>query len=83
MNHNLIHYYHSLKIGIFLRKLIVFLLLQIRPQYELYRRDTETSLGEPLNTFWAECYEAGKAAAGARARAQQDSRARFQVIIFY
>lgn len=56
-----------------------FLLLQIKPLYSTYQKDLSNSLWEPLNTFWAECYESCKFSSQRRAKLQMESRRKFQV----
>ncbi|KXJ70449.1 hypothetical protein RP20_CCG023574 [Aedes albopictus] len=52
--------------------------LQIKPLYSTYQKDLSNSLWEPLNTFWAECYESCKISSYRRAKLQMDSRRKFQ-----
>lgn len=56
--------------------------LQIKPLYDRYQRDIELHLWEPINRFWAECYEACKAASKQRATHQAENRRLFQQKIY-
>ncbi|EDS42117.1 conserved hypothetical protein [Culex quinquefasciatus] len=50
----------------------------IKPLYTSYQKDLSNSLWEPLNTFWAECYESCKFSSQRRAKLQMESRRKFQ-----
>ncbi|KPU78624.1 uncharacterized protein Dana_GF10562, isoform B [Drosophila ananassae] len=54
----------------------------IKPLYDRYQRDIELHLWEPINRFWAECYEACKAASKQRATHQAENRRLFQQKIY-
>lgn len=60
----------------------LFFLSQIKPLHDSYQNEIATTLWEPLNMFWAECYEACKTASQKRAALQLESRRRFQVNYF-
>ncbi|XP_055373526.1 neurobeachin-like protein 1 isoform X2 [Condylostylus longicornis] len=51
---------------------------KIKPLYDVYQKETEATLWEPINRFWAECYEACKAASKKRGNIQYESRKIFQ-----
>ncbi|XP_055643375.1 neurobeachin-like protein 1 isoform X2 [Toxorhynchites rutilus septentrionalis] len=51
---------------------------KIKPLYVSYQKVLSDSLWEPLNTFWAECYESCKLSSQRRARLQMESRRKFQ-----
>lgn len=53
-------------------------LLQIKPLHDGYQSEVSSTLWEPLNTFWAECYEACKASSQKRAKQLMESRRKFQ-----
>lgn len=53
-------------------------MLQIKPLHDSYQKDVTTILWEPLNIFWAECYEACKLSTQNRSKHQMESRRRFQ-----
>ncbi|EAA07301.3 AGAP003386-PA [Anopheles gambiae str. PEST] len=50
----------------------------IKPLYTSYQKDLSITLWEPLNTFWAECYESCKLSSQRRAKLQMESRRKFQ-----
>ncbi|XP_075164730.1 neurobeachin-like protein 1 isoform X1 [Haematobia irritans] len=50
----------------------------IQPLYDSYQRDVEIHLWEPINRFWAECYEACKVASKKRSTFQTENRTQFQ-----
>uniref|UniRef100_A0A182S6I5 Uncharacterized protein n=1 Tax=Anopheles maculatus TaxID=74869 RepID=A0A182S6I5_9DIPT len=50
----------------------------IKPLYTSYQKDLSNTLWEPLNTFWAECYESCKLSSQRRAKLQMESRRKFQ-----
>ncbi|XP_044250350.1 neurobeachin-like protein 1 isoform X3 [Drosophila takahashii] len=54
----------------------------VKPMYDRYQRDIELHLWEPINRFWAECYEACKAASKQRATNQAENRRLFQQKIY-
>lgn len=56
-----------------------FFFLQIKPLYQEYQKILGSELWEPLNRFWAECYESCKLTSQKRAHIQMESRKRFQV----
>lgn len=60
---------------------IIFILsyIQVQPLYDVYQREVELNLWEPINRYWAECYEACKIASKKRGTLQADNRALFQV----
>ncbi|KAM8710777.1 hypothetical protein ACLKA7_017413 [Drosophila subpalustris] len=63
--------------------LLIFLIFaQVKPLYDRYQRDIELHLWEPINRFWAECYEACKAASKQRATLQAANRRLFQQKIY-
>ncbi|XP_055544656.1 neurobeachin-like protein 1 isoform X1 [Wyeomyia smithii] len=51
---------------------------KIKPLYVSYQKDLSNTLWEPLNTFWAECYESCKFSSQRRAKLQMESRRKFQ-----
>ncbi|KAJ6636555.1 Neurobeachin-like protein 2 [Pseudolycoriella hygida] len=51
---------------------------RIKPLHEGYQSEVSATLWEPLNTFWAECYEACKASSQKRAKQLMESRRKFQ-----
>ncbi|XP_021704634.1 neurobeachin-like protein 1 isoform X1 [Aedes aegypti] len=55
-----------------------FIEKKIKPLYSTYQKDLSNSLWEPLNTFWAECYESCKFSSQRRAKLQMESRRKFQ-----
>ncbi|XP_037907722.1 neurobeachin-like protein 1 isoform X2 [Hermetia illucens] len=55
-----------------------FIEKKIKPLHDSYQNEIATTLWEPLNMFWAECYEACKTASQKRAALQLESRRRFQ-----
>ncbi|XP_058454329.1 neurobeachin-like protein 1 isoform X1 [Malaya genurostris] len=55
-----------------------FIEKKIKPLYTSYQRDLSNTLWEPLNTFWAECYESCKFSSQRRAKLQMESRRKFQ-----
>ncbi|BFF98031.1 neurobeachin-like protein 1 [Drosophila madeirensis] len=59
-----------------------FIERMVKPLYDRYQRDIELHLWEPINRFWAECYEACKAASKQRATYQTDNRRLFQQKIY-
>lgn len=58
---------------------ILSLPFQIKPLHDAYQAEVSTTLWEPLNTFWAECYEACKSSSQKRAKQLMESRRKFQV----
>uniref|UniRef100_A0A1A9WLJ9 Uncharacterized protein n=1 Tax=Glossina brevipalpis TaxID=37001 RepID=A0A1A9WLJ9_9MUSC len=52
----------------------------VQPLYDVYQREVELNLWEPINRYWAECYEACKIASKKRGTLQADNRALFQTI---
>ncbi|XP_073843399.1 neurobeachin-like protein 1 isoform X2 [Musca autumnalis] len=50
----------------------------IQPLYDSYQRDVEINLWEPINRYWAECYEACKVASKKRSTFQAENRTLFQ-----
>ncbi|EDW05408.2 uncharacterized protein Dmoj_GI14576 [Drosophila mojavensis] len=54
----------------------------VKPLYDRYQREIELHLWEPINRFWAECYEACKAASKQRASFQATNRRVFQQKIY-
>uniref|UniRef100_A0A1A9UG56 Uncharacterized protein n=1 Tax=Glossina austeni TaxID=7395 RepID=A0A1A9UG56_GLOAU len=52
--------------------------MQVQPLYDVYQREVELNLWEPINRYWAECYEACKIASKKRGTLQADNRALFQ-----
>lgn len=52
---------------------------QIKPLHDAYQNEVSATLWEPLNTFWAECYEACKSSSQRRAIQLMESRRKFQV----
>ncbi|XP_068150111.1 LOW QUALITY PROTEIN: neurobeachin-like protein 1 [Drosophila tropicalis] len=59
-----------------------FIERMVKPLYDHYQRDIELHLWEPINRFWAECYEACKAASNQRASFQAANRRVFQQKIY-
>ncbi|XP_044313954.1 neurobeachin-like protein 1 isoform X2 [Drosophila rhopaloa] len=59
-----------------------FIERMVKPLYDRYQRDIELHLWEPINRFWAECYEACKAASKKRATNQAENRRLFQQKIY-
>ncbi|KQS43568.1 neurobeachin-like protein 1 isoform X1 [Drosophila erecta] len=59
-----------------------FIERKVKPLYDCYQRDIELHLWEPINRFWAECYEACKAASKQRATNQAENRRLFQQKIY-
>ncbi|XP_043650121.1 neurobeachin-like protein 1 isoform X1 [Drosophila teissieri] len=59
-----------------------FIERMVKPLYDRYQRDIELHLWEPINRFWAECYEACKAASKQRATNQAENRRLFQQKIY-
>ncbi|XP_052847786.1 neurobeachin-like protein 1 isoform X3 [Drosophila gunungcola] len=59
-----------------------FIERMVKPLYDRYQRDIELHLWEPINRFWAECYEACKAASKQRASNQAENRRLFQQKIY-
>ncbi|XP_055608825.1 neurobeachin-like protein 1 isoform X2 [Uranotaenia lowii] len=55
-----------------------FIEKKIKPLYTSYQKDLSNTLWEPLNTFWAECYESCKFSSQRRAKLQMESRRKFQ-----
>uniref|UniRef100_A0A182FQT6 Uncharacterized protein n=1 Tax=Anopheles albimanus TaxID=7167 RepID=A0A182FQT6_ANOAL len=53
-------------------------LIDIKPLFSAYQKDLSNTLWEPLNTFWAECYESCKLSSQRRAKLQMESRRKFQ-----
>ncbi|XP_049530577.1 neurobeachin-like protein 1 isoform X2 [Anopheles darlingi] len=51
---------------------------KIKPLFSAYQKDLSNTLWEPLNTFWAECYESCKLSSQRRAKLQMESRRKFQ-----
>lgn len=45
--------------------------------YQAYEKDVNDTLTEPLNTFWAECFEACKETSNKRVGLQMESRRKF------
>uniref|UniRef100_A0AAG5CUG9 DUF4704 domain-containing protein n=1 Tax=Anopheles atroparvus TaxID=41427 RepID=A0AAG5CUG9_ANOAO len=60
------------------RQWITFIEKKIKPLYTSYQKDLSNTLWEPLNTFWAECYESCKLSSQRRAKLQMESRRKFQ-----
>jgi hypothetical protein len=54
--------------------------LQVKPLHDAYQATLDAQLTEPMNVFWAECYESSKAAVHRRNRETGDSKQRFQVL---
>lgn len=54
-------------------------MLQIKPLHDAYQKEIEKQLWEPLNTFWAECYEKSKKISAACLDIEMESRQKFQV----
>ncbi|ETN61863.1 hypothetical protein AND_006473 [Anopheles darlingi] len=52
--------------------------IPIKPLFSAYQKDLSNTLWEPLNTFWAECYESCKLSSQRRAKLQMESRRKFQ-----
>lgn len=59
--------------------MISLFIFQIQPLYDSYQRDVEINLWEPINRYWAECYEACKLASKKRSTFQAENRTIFQV----
>ncbi|KAL5292423.1 NBEAL1 family protein [Megaselia abdita] len=55
-----------------------FIEKMIKPLHDNFQRETETTLWEPINRFWAECYEACKVSSVKRATFQSENRRLFQ-----
>lgn len=51
---------------------------QVKPLHDAYQSEVSSTLWEPLNTFWAECYEACKGSSQKRAKQLMESRRKFQ-----
>ena len=51
----------------------------MQPLYDAYQREVEINLWEPINRYWAECYEACKVASKKRSTFQAENRTLFQV----
>ncbi|XP_030380341.1 neurobeachin-like protein 1 isoform X2 [Scaptodrosophila lebanonensis] len=64
------------------KKWRVFIERVVKPLYDRYQREIELNLWEPINRFWAECYEACKAASMQRANYQAANRRVFQEKIY-
>ncbi|XP_053679026.1 neurobeachin-like protein 1 [Anopheles nili] len=60
------------------RQWITFIDKKIKPLFTSYQKDLSNTLWEPLNTFWAECYESCKLSSQRRAKLQMESRRKFQ-----
>nr|XP_040227141.2 neurobeachin-like protein 1 isoform X2 [Anopheles coluzzii] len=60
------------------RQWTTFIDKKIKPLYTSYQKDLSITLWEPLNTFWAECYESCKLSSQRRAKLQMESRRKFQ-----
>jgi hypothetical protein len=54
--------------------------LQVKPLQDAYQAALDSQLMEPMNVFWAECYESSKTAVHRRNREMGDSKLRFQVL---
>ncbi|GAB0094775.1 AGAP003386-PA [Sergentomyia squamirostris] len=50
----------------------------IQPLHDAYQKEIEVSLCEPLNTFWAECYESCKTTGKLCKEIEMESRTKFQ-----
>ncbi|KAM7358806.1 neurobeachin-like protein 1 isoform 2-T3 [Cochliomyia hominivorax] len=50
----------------------------VQPLYDNYQREVEINLWEPINRYWAECYEACKFASKKRCTFQSENRTQFQ-----
>ncbi|KNC29634.1 hypothetical protein FF38_00632 [Lucilia cuprina] len=50
----------------------------VQPLYDSYQREVEINLWEPINRYWAECYEACKIASKKRSTFQSENRTLFQ-----
>lgn len=61
------------------RSLCVVFHLQIKPLHDAYQKEIEKQLWEPLNVFWAECYEKSKKISVACVDIEMESRQKFQV----
>ncbi|XP_011184852.2 neurobeachin-like protein 1 isoform X2 [Zeugodacus cucurbitae] len=46
----------------------------VKPLHDVYQREIELNLWEPINRYWAECYEACKAASKRRGTYQAENR---------
>ncbi|XP_054734864.1 neurobeachin-like protein 1 isoform X2 [Anastrepha obliqua] len=46
----------------------------VKPLHDVYQREIELTLWEPINRYWAECYEACKAASKRRCTYQAENR---------
>ncbi|XP_058062662.1 neurobeachin-like protein 1 isoform X2 [Anopheles bellator] len=60
------------------RQWTAFIDKKIKPLFTSYQKDLSNTLWEPLNTFWAECYESCKLSSQRRAKLQMESRRKFQ-----
>ncbi|XP_055846151.1 neurobeachin-like protein 1 isoform X1 [Episyrphus balteatus] len=60
------------------RKWKNFIEKMIKPLFDNYQREIESTLWEPINRYWAECYEACKAASKKRGTFQAENRRHFQ-----
>lgn len=58
---------------------IVIFFFKVQPLYDSYQREVEINLWEPINRYWAECYEACKMASKKRSTFQTENRTVFQV----
>uniref|UniRef100_A0A336KCC2 CSON006833 protein n=1 Tax=Culicoides sonorensis TaxID=179676 RepID=A0A336KCC2_CULSO len=54
-----------------------FIEKKIKPYYLAYDKDVTDTLSEPLNTFWAECFETCKETSNKRVNMQMESRRKF------
>uniref|UniRef100_A0A1B0CP53 Uncharacterized protein n=1 Tax=Lutzomyia longipalpis TaxID=7200 RepID=A0A1B0CP53_LUTLO len=50
----------------------------IKPLHDAYQKEIEVTLCEPLNTFWAECYESCKRTGKLCKEIEMESRTKFQ-----
>ncbi|XP_059607349.1 neurobeachin-like protein 1 [Phlebotomus argentipes] len=55
-----------------------FIKKRIEPLHDAYQKEIEVTLCEPLNTFWAECYESCKTTGKLCKEIEMESRTRFQ-----
>ncbi|XP_055695703.1 neurobeachin-like protein 1 [Lutzomyia longipalpis] len=55
-----------------------FIKKRIKPLHDAYQKEIEVTLCEPLNTFWAECYESCKRTGKLCKEIEMESRTKFQ-----
>uniref|UniRef100_A0A6B2EDM8 Putative lysosomal trafficking regulator lyst n=1 Tax=Phlebotomus kandelakii TaxID=1109342 RepID=A0A6B2EDM8_9DIPT len=55
-----------------------FIRKRIEPLHDAYQKEIDATLCEPLNTFWAECYESCKTTGKLCKKIEMESRTKFQ-----